>query len=173
MHLRVLTIMTALMILPNLGMGQIKKGEKVVGISGLPVSLVNDGSIQSYGFVIKSYLGKQIKDRVSIGLQPYYANVSGTKTLGTNFYSRYNLLARRSLIFLEGSAGFGVVTYYNSSPFDEGLFSFTFGPGVSYFVSESISIDFMVQYQQWSILSENVNGRSVVPSIGAIIYLNK
>lgn len=173
MHVRIFAIITVLLILPNLGMGQFMKGDKYIGVSGLPVYWLNNGNIQSYGFIAKTYLGKFVTDKMSIGLQPYYAHLSGVNTFGINIFSRYNLFARKTMVFLEGGAGFGAVSYNESSGFEDGLFAITLGPGVGYFLSKSISVEFILQYQRWTLFYESGAGWSFVPSIGAVYYLNK
>jgi len=172
-HFRAIIILPVFLILSHLSMAQFTKGDKYIGISGLPVAWFNNGSVQSQGFIVMLYLGKFVSGKISIGAQPYYANLSGWKSIGINVYSRYYPVRRRTLFFLEASAGMGAVTSNDPSTFDNGLASFTLGPGLGYLINKSISIELMVQYQQWIIITEKNAGRSIVPSVGAIIYLNR
>lgn len=171
MKFRLWILTTACLAFSDFSYAQTIRGDKYLGVSGLPIYWLNDGNIQSYGFIARVYLGKYVTNHFSIGFQPFLANFNSTKTLGVNFYGRYNFGQKRSLLFIEASTGLGAIFYSNSTSTGS-LYSVTLGPGFSYFVKGSLSIDLMFQYQNWWLINEVGKDHSFVPSIGVMFYLS-
>lgn len=133
------------------GYSQISEGSKQVGLTVSPLVWITGDQVQFQGFLLQGYYGKFVKQKVSVGVQPYYVAV-GSKVIGANGFTRFYPFYKKGLGFFEGSLGLGVVT--NDLTEFWGVFDFGVAAGGGYVFNRKLSLEVKLQYQQWKVFSE-------------------
>jgi opacity protein-like surface antigen len=181
------------------GYCQLEKTTNQVGVSALPIfdvlKFFPDNKIS--GIAISGNLGYCTINRVSVGIQPYYAQVSNTysntlferenqgiKLYGLNTYLRYYFISKEKfLIYSLASVGFGnseqktvnlsSQTFVKNSHSDKSVFTYMLGIGVNYFILKNIALELNIPYLNVKYISTDPNDnhfQTVAPSIGLQYY---
>ena len=179
---------------------QLEKNSTQAGLSALPVfdvfKLVPDNKIS--GIALTGNYGFFAIKNMSIGIQPYYAQVSNSytskilekenqeiKLYGLNTYLRYYFIRKEKfLTYALASIGFGnsdqKTTNLSSSAFvknshtDKSVLVSVLGIGANYFIMKNLAIELNVPYFNVKYISTDPNDmhfQSAVPTIGLQYYL--
>lgn len=191
----------SLLIIPLLstfllkGHAQSDKSTFQAGASFLPVydvfKLFPNNKIS--GGAVSGNIGYFVLKNMSIGFNPYYAQVSNayntqgadahrenqnSKLFGLNAYVRYYFLTRNKLsLYGLASGGFGssiqkTSSSGNSSTNDKSICTLMTGLGVNYHITKRVALELNVPYTLLKYISTNSNNnnfQTVTPSLGVQI----
>jgi hypothetical protein len=150
-----------LAIIADKGYSQLERATTQIGISVLPIydifKIIPNGNIA--GVAIEGNLGYLTMKNLSVGINPFYAQVSNiynntntfafnkerqdNRIYGLNTYIRYYLVSRNKFLgYLIGSVGFGSSEQKNTnltylsiiSTTDNAVFTYQLGVGINYFM---------------------------------------
>ncbi|MEQ8927647.1 MAG: hypothetical protein RLO81_17655 [Fulvivirga sp.] len=169
------TLLFALFLSNYLFAQSLQKGTFQVGASGFPVVYL-DSSVPT-GYSAKFNCGIFIKNNLSIGFNPFVGKVEDITSFGSLLYLRYYFFnKKRTSVFIDGGIGLGNVRYSESPQFDGYMNSIVLGPGLNYFLSEKLSLEFSLQYARLRNISfpeDTELGNTVLPAIGIQYYFHK
>ncbi len=195
-----MSIILSLVLLFN-GFSQYEKSSIQVGISALPIydvlNLFPDNQIS--GVVVMPNFGFFIMDKLSFGINPYYAKASNSynsaaidkhkenqqiSLYGLNAYLRYYFITKEKISFYAMfSNGFGDIekkttNLSTSAKVDNGypnkaIYTAMLGVGIDYFVTKKIAIELNVPFIVMRFFSPeqyDSNFNTIVPTLGLQIY---
>lgn len=177
------------------GYCQLEKTTNQVGVSALPIfdvlKLMPNNKIS--GMAVSVNLGYLAMKNMSIGIQPYYSQVSNSytsplgdkerqdiKLYGLNTYLRYYFVSKEKfLAYSLVSAGFGnseqkttnldTQTLVKYSHTNKSVFTFMLGVGINYFVIKNLALELNVPYINVKYISTDPNDmrfQTIAPTIG-------
>jgi opacity protein-like surface antigen len=184
------------------GYSQLERTTSQVGISVLPIfdllKFFPDNKIE--GLATSVNLGYLTIKKLSVGINPYYAQVSNTynttiskannkekqaiKLYGLNTYLRYYFISKEKfLAYSSLSLGFGNVeetttdlsslTLVKNSHTNKSVLTFLGGLGVNYFVIKNLALELNLSYINVKYIStnpHNINFQTVAPTFGVQFY---
>ncbi len=181
------------------GYCQLEKTTTQVGVSALPIfdvlKVFPDNKIS--GIAVTGNFGYLAIKNMSIGIQPYYAQVSNSytsrllekenqeiKLYGLNTYLRYYFIRKEKfLTYSLASIGFGnseqkttnlsSLTLVKNSHTDKSVLIFMLGLGVNYFIIKNLAIELNIPYFNVKYISTDPNDlrfQTAAPTIGLQFY---
>lgn len=167
------SILLVILMLASFGCwSQTQKGSSQFGLGGLPI-VYFDNSLPT-GYSLRANVGFFVMDQWSVGIMPFTGKVDDIRSFGASLYSRYYLLDKKLSLFIEGSVGFGRLTYENQPALNGFMSSLTLGPGLSYRLKENIQIELLPQYAR---LRNETNpadsrvGNTFIPTLGIQFFI--
>jgi opacity protein-like surface antigen len=178
--------------------GQLEKKTNQMGISALPVfdvfNIFPNNKIS--GFAMTGNFGYFAVKNLSIGMQPYYAQVSNSytssllqkenqeiKLYGLNTYVRYYFIKKEKfLTYSLASIGFGnsdqkttilsSPTFPSNPHYNKSTMVFMLGVGADYFIMNNLALEVNVPYFNVKYFSTdpNMHFQTAVPTIGLQFY---
>lgn len=147
--------------------GQIEKGTFQAGIGGLPIVYFDNTA--PTGYSLKANVGFFPTNKLAIGFMPFIGKVDDMKSRGVSFYSRYYFQDKKLVIFLEGSAGLGRLSYEDTPEFDGTMSTVSIGPGFGYRLNNRLMFEFIPQFARLRNESHPEStyvGNTFIPTIG-------
>jgi hypothetical protein len=181
------------------GYCQLEKTTTQVGVSALPIfdvlKFFPDNKIS--GIAVTGNLGYLGMKNISVGIQPYYAQVSNSypsglfekekqeiKLYGLNTYLRYYFIRKEKfLAYSLASIGFGnseqkttkvsSLTLVKNSHTDKSVLIIMAGVGINYFIIENLALELNIPYFNVKYISTDPNDirfQTIAPTIGLQFY---
>lgn len=181
------------------GYSQLDKTNNQAGISTLPIfdvlKVFPKNKIS--GIAFSGNFGYFALKHMSIGIQPYYAQVSNVyttslleeqkqniKLYGVNTYLRYYFISiEKFSIYAIAGAGFGnsdqITTNLSPAAFsknshtDKSIFTSMLGVGINYFIVNNLALELIIPYINVKYISTGSNDMSfqtAAPTIGLQFY---
>ncbi|MFT5165655.1 MAG: opacity protein-like surface antigen [Saprospiraceae bacterium] len=147
-----LVLTSLLLMIAHLSMAQLEKGTTMIGgTAGFDLQFEEGDNLFTLTLnpSIAVFTSNNLAIGSNLGLTYLKSGDFSTTFLNLLPFARYYFLGgnEKSVIFLEGKIGLALASFDNGGGSEsESAFQYAFGPGVSFFLTDNVSIDAILAY---------------------------